>query len=98
MAGKKIGTEPGKRDAIEHYYSEMGGVQLLGREREITLYREIEKAEHAFIMHMLLDEDILDSLIPMLDKLSTEKGVEADHKRAIKSFILGDRSESCTKK
>jgi len=85
-------------NALAHYYSDMGNFELLGKERETTLFREIETAEHAFIIHMLIDEELFNSLLILSDELEAEKAVDNNYKKAVKNFILGDRSETCTKK
>ena len=101
MAGKKkteIQIKTFGDSALMQYYSEMGNTDLLGRDGEITLFHEIEESIRKFLLHLLMDEDILNSLIPLSDGISIEKAVEPEYKKAVRNFILGNRDEALTRK
>jgi len=83
-------------DPIVQYFSEIGAVDLLGREGEVVAFRALEKAEQLLILHIIKGDRVRASLPAPVEALSQEKDVDAEYIRAVRSFSR-NRNEASVK-
>jgi RNA polymerase sigma factor (sigma-70 family) len=83
-------------DPIVQYFSEIGAVDLLGREGEVVAFRALEKAEQLLILHIIKGDRVRASLPALVEALSQEKDVDAEYVRAVRSFSR-NRNEASVK-
>ena len=84
-------------DPTAKYFSEIGGVNLLGREGEVIAFRELEKAERSLIVHILTSQQAQETLHQFAKELSEEEDVDPEHVEAVRAFARGKRSEEHAK-
>jgi RNA polymerase sigma factor (sigma-70 family) len=83
-------------DPIVQYFSEIGAVDLLGREGEVIAFRALEKAEQLLILHIVKSDRARNSLPALAEAMAKDSEVEPEYARAVRSFIR-NRNETSVK-
>ena len=81
-------------DPVVQYFSEIGAVELLGREGEVVAFRALEKSEQNLILHIVASDIIRRTLPELAIELSKEKDVDPKHIRAVNAFIRNKNATS----
>jgi RNA polymerase sigma factor (sigma-70 family) len=79
-------------DPIVQYFSEIGEVNLLGREGEATAFRALEEAEQQLVAHIVTGKKACLSLTSLVEALASEEDTEFGYVSLVRDFKRGKRT------